>query len=82
MIHTKQHILVLITNLKLTFSLQFPCMSDSVSIKYNADAGRHGIAEQKINPGIPHNTIVTLMHFDLIESDQGDYLTPVQERWC
>ena len=35
-------------------------MSDSVSIKYNADAGRHGIAEQKINPGIPHNTIVTL----------------------
>jgi len=30
---------------------QFPCMSDAVSIKYNADAGRHGIAEQKINPG-------------------------------
>ena len=40
------------TNFKLTFSLQFPCMSDAVSIKYNADAGRHGIAEQKINPGI------------------------------
>ena len=27
-------------------------MSDAVSIKYNADVGRHGIAEQKINPGI------------------------------
>jgi len=30
---------------------QFPCMSDAVSIRYNEDAGRHGIAEQKINPG-------------------------------
>ena len=30
---------------------QFPRMTDCVSIKYNSEAGRHGVATNKINPG-------------------------------
>ena len=30
---------------------QFPRMTDCVSIKYNSEAGRHGVATHKINPG-------------------------------
>jgi len=30
---------------------QFPCMSDSVEVKYNPDVGRHGVATHTINPG-------------------------------
>ena len=31
--------------------LQFPRMTDSVSIEYNSEVGRHGVATEKINPG-------------------------------